>query len=91
MVETELSGYYVLCPDCDRELRINRKYKGERVKCNFCSGQFVLDTKSPRVKLNAFYTKCPHCSDELRAAPKYAGTKVACKHCGGKIHLTGSL
>ena len=67
--------------------RINRKYEGERVRCKFCNGQFVLDTNSPKVKINAFYTSCPHCSDELRAAMKYVGTKAACKHCGGKLHI----
>jgi len=87
MVEVEMAGYYVACPNCTRELRINRKYSGERVQCKFCSGQFVLDLSNPKVKVNAFYTACPHCSDELRAAPKYMGTKVACKHCGGKLHL----
>jgi hypothetical protein len=91
MVEAELRGYYVACPQCERELRINRKYKGERVSCNFCEGQFVLDINSPKVKIAAFYTACPHCSDELRAATKYLGTKVACKHCGGKIHFVGKM
>ena len=89
MVEVELAGYYVGCPKCDRELRISSKYEGERVQCKFCTGQFVLDTNSPKVKINAFYTSCPHCSDELRAAMKYVGTKAACKHCGGKIHIVG--
>ena len=87
MVEAELTGFFVGCPNCQRELRINRKYEGERVRCNFCDGQFVLDSSRPKVDIIAMYTNCPHCSDELRAATKYVGTKVACKHCGGKIHL----
>lgn len=91
MVEAELRGYFVQCPECERELRVNRKYKNERLQCNFCNGEFVLDVKNPRVNVVAFYSSCPHCSDELRAAVKYLGTKVACKHCGGKIHFVGNL
>ncbi len=87
MVDVEPGGFFIGCPICDRELRINRKYEGERVQCNFCSGQFLFDPESQQIETIAFYVKCAHCSEELRAARKYLGAKVVCKHCGGKLHF----
>jgi predicted RNA-binding Zn-ribbon protein involved in translation (DUF1610 family) len=87
MVEVELSGYYVACPHCKRELRVSSKYVDEKVQCKFCDAQFAMDFSNPALKMLAFYSTCPHCKEELRAAPKYMGMKVACKHCGGKIHF----
>lgn len=91
MVEIELDGYYVLCPACRRELRINRKYVGKKVACKHCNAPFALDLAQGAVTLKAFYASCPHCRQELRAAPKYLGEKVVCKHCGGHIHFVGKL
>ena len=87
MVEVEAAGYLVECPNCERELRINKKYKSETVACKFCTGQFVLDVGGSAIRTVAFYTNCPHCSEELRIANKYMGMNVACKLCGGKIHF----
>jgi DNA-directed RNA polymerase subunit RPC12/RpoP len=77
-------GHYVLCPGCQEELRIHRKYKGMKVQCKHCNHLFNY---SAAIETKAFYTPCPHCSEELRAAPKYMGHKVACKHCNGHIQL----
>ena len=87
MAEAEPRGYFVDCPACHRELRINRKYVGQSVQCKFCDGPFLLDIKSDLIEQNYFYTKCPHCTEELRVANKYKGIKVACKHCKGKIQI----
>lgn len=87
MVDAEPLGYYVGCPSCDQELRISRKYLGQRVQCKFCSAPFMFDLRLPRLSVPAFYVNCPHCREELRVASKYAGAKVACKHCAGKIQL----
>lgn len=85
MVEVDPVGYFVACPHCKQELRINKKYLGENVQCKLCDKRFVLDRGSPQFKPAAFYASCPHCKEELRASHKYMGTKVACKHCGGQI------
>lgn len=87
MVEVSPSGYYILCPHCDKELRINRKYIGQGVSCKFCAGSFRFDLSSPTAKPVAFYSDCPHCQEELRVAIKYLGMKVACKLCSGKLHF----
>ena len=89
MVEVELSGYYIGCPACDRELRINRKYVDRDVQCKHCSGQFPFKMSDSRIRIVAFYAECPHCAEELRANTKYLGARVACKHCSGKILLAG--
>ena len=88
MVDVEPRGYYVSCPQCQQELRINRKYAGKKVQCKICGGQFDLYLQSSRTL--AFYAQCPHCDQELRAAMKYLGTKVACKRCHGHIQLIGA-
>lgn len=84
MVEVEPAGFFIECPHCQRELRVNKKYVGENVACKFCSGQFVFGNNVKRI---GFYVKCPHCDEELRAAEKYMGMKVACKMCGGKLQF----
>ena len=89
MEHVEPTGFLVECPNCNRELRISRKYVRERVQCKFCDGQFRLELNSPNVHLRAFYAECPHCGEELRAADKYLGSRVACKLCGGKLKFPG--
>ncbi|GAB4135222.1 MAG: hypothetical protein Tsb009_01290 [Planctomycetaceae bacterium] len=87
MKNAQLIGFYIACPDCQRELRIHHKYVGQKVACKHCAGQFPLELADPRISVVAFYTACPHCTEELRANPKYLGARVACKHCDGKIQL----
>lgn len=90
LMDAEVAGYFVLCPHCERELRINKKYSGSGVACKFCSGQFKLDVSDPKVKVKAFFMPCPHCTKELRVAPKYLGKNVSCKLCSGHCHIQQS-
>ena len=80
------AGCYIQCPHCERELRIARKYAGEQVVCNFCSGPFQFELPDRSDATQAYYADCPHCSEEIRFAKKYSGMTVNCKHCGGKLH-----
>ena len=91
VIEVPVAGYHILCPHCDQELRISKKYAGCAVACKFCSGQFTLDITSARIRTQAFYVGCPHCEQELRVAPKYVGRKVACKHCSGGVHIVSNF
>ncbi|MCA9041324.1 MAG: zinc ribbon domain-containing protein [Planctomycetaceae bacterium] len=88
MVDASLEGYFVVCPECQQELRINRKYLGKKVQCKLCESPFVLKLDNGKVQSKAFFAKCPNCKNELRASHKYIGEKVACKFCGGKLQLT---
>lgn len=90
VMDVEVAGYHVLCPHCQEELRINRKYAGADVACKHCSGQFRLDISDPRIKTRAFYVACCHCEKELRVAPKYLGMKVACKFCSGAVQIVSA-
>ena len=87
VVELTLRGYYVHCPHCSRELRVNRKFIGKKVTCKQCTGHFVLDfTDGPKkVEKVGIYVYCPHCSERLRMSTKYLGVKVACKSCSGRL------
>ena len=87
VAELPLRGYYVLCPHCSRELRVNRKFIDKQVSCKQCSGDFVLDFERDGGKIRkvGIYVYCPHCSDRLRMSIKYLGTKVACKSCSGRL------
>jgi uncharacterized protein (DUF983 family) len=87
VVELSLRGYYVQCPHCSRELRVNRKFLGKKVTCKQCAGHFVLsfDDGPGRVEKVGIYVYCPHCSDRLRMSSKYLGIKVACKACSGHL------
>jgi len=78
-------GYYIQCPECRRELRVNRKLAGASVQCNSCRGKFTFDIS--RVVPIGYYADCPHCKQRLRMSRKYAGLKVACKFCSGRIRL----
>jgi uncharacterized CHY-type Zn-finger protein len=80
-------GLFVICPHCEKELRIAREFYGQDVSCKHCQGPFRLNLRNKMIQSPAFYTECPHCSEELRAAAKYMGKEVACKLCGGAIRF----
>ena len=80
-------GLFLLCPQCQQELRINLKYTGETVSCKFCEASFAVDPDNPGLTIKAYYGKCPHCSEELRIGRKYLGIQVACKFCDGKLKV----
>ncbi len=84
MVDVDVSGYYFACPQCDRELKANKKYIGEKVVCKHCDGHFKLKEDD---NLVAFYVACPYCEKELKAAMKYRGANVSCKKCEGSITI----
>lgn len=88
LVELTPRGFYISCPLCDRELKVNRKYEGKGVECASCKGTFQFDFRDERISKLGYYVDCPHCQKRLRMSPKYAGRKVGCKHCQGKIRLT---
>jgi uncharacterized protein (DUF983 family) len=87
MTEIEPLGIFATCPKCGKELKIARKYLGERVACKYCESDFRLDAGAPAIKQADVYSKCPHCSKDLRFDSKYIGQKVACRFCSGKLHV----
>lgn len=87
MIELSPRGYFIQCPDCQRELRINGKYIGQTVSCKHCEGRFQFEPEKEKLVIDSFYADCPHCKKELRVGHRYLGEKVACKFCGGKIQL----
>ena len=87
VVEIIPVGLFVECTKCHQELKINRKYLGQRVQCKFCSADFKLDPTSNAVMGADSYSQCPHCQEQLRYSSKYVGSKVACRFCGGKVHI----
>ena len=87
MVEISPLGVFVPCPQCQQELKINRKYLGQRVQCKICTADFRLDPANPSIQQADVYSKCPHCDQELRFASKYIGVRVACRFCSGKIQI----
>lgn len=86
--QLEPTGHYIDCFHCKRELRVHRKYLGQRIRCRLCDGEFDLELGSPLLTWRAVYANCPHCDKELRAATKYLGMDVACNFCGGKFLLS---
>ena len=92
MIEAAPEGYYVECPNCERELRISKKFQNAKVQCKFCKYPFHAEFSNPAsVKVHAFFSTCPHCEGDLRADIKYIGEKVACKFCHGHIHLVSAV
>lgn len=87
LVEITIAGLFVECSNCHQELKIHRKYLGQRVQCKFCSADFRLDPNSPDILEADSYSQCPHCEESLRFARKYIGSKVACRFCHGKVHI----
>jgi uncharacterized protein (DUF983 family) len=87
MAEIEPMGLFVECPSCRKELKIARKYLGERVACKHCQADFRLDPAAPNVRQADVYSKCPLCGKDLRFDPKYIGQKVACRFCEGKLQI----
>ena len=62
-------GHYIECPHCQLELRINRRFLGQRVCCKFCNGLFLHDLNDPGIRVVAVYTTCPHCAEDIRDDP----------------------
>lgn len=87
MADIEPLGLFVECPKCQKELKIARKYLGERVACKHCMADFRLDPAAPNVRQADVYSKCPLCGKDLRFDPKYIGQKVACRFCEGKLQI----
>jgi uncharacterized protein (DUF983 family) len=88
VIELAPRGYYLACPSCSKELRVNAKYIGQRVTCKNCDSTFKLDFDEPNVRKLGFYADCPHCQQRIRMAAKYNGVKVACKHCSGHLIIS---
>ncbi|MFN0051467.1 MAG: hypothetical protein ACKV0T_04705 [Planctomycetales bacterium] len=87
LVELERRGYYLSCPHCTRELRVNARFLGQSVSCKQCNGAFVLDFKDEAIRKTGVYVRCPQCQGRLRMSLKYVGLKVACKECGGRLKV----
>lgn len=87
LVELTPAGLFVDCTSCHKELKINRKYLGQRVQCKFCAVDFRLDPANKEVAQADSYAPCPHCGETLRFSYKYLDSKVACRFCGGKVHI----
>ncbi len=90
LVEVKIKGYYVLCPHCTQELRINSKYVGMRVGCKICQAQYDLKIHSPKLAVKAFFADCPECNEELRVPFRYLEEKVACKYCQARLEFVSS-
>lgn len=84
-LEASPRGYYVGCPHCDQELRINARYADKKLNCKKCQNTFTLDLADSSVKKLGFYLDCPSCSERLRVSQKYAGKKVVCKFCSSRL------
>ncbi len=80
-------GFYLECPECQKELRVHKKYLGKQVCCKFCQTPISLQIDSKKASSQFFYTGCPHCREELRIAQKYLGMTASCKFCQGHIQL----
>lgn len=91
VTEVALRGYYLSCPHCRRELRVNAKYSGKPVTCKQCDGTFKLDFHDSAIEKIGVYVYCPQCSDRLRLSAKYLGVKVACKACHGRLVVVESI
>lgn len=87
MAEIYPNGVYLTCPQCHKELKVNRKYFNERVACKHCRADFQLDPSMPFITHADSYSTCPHCEQELRFAHKYVGQHVACRFCNGKLEI----
>lgn len=83
----KLRGYYVACPHCKCELRINSRFVGKKLSCKKCKHQFDLNLADEEIKKLGFYLDCPSCEERLRVSQKYAGKKAVCKFCSSKLQF----
>ncbi|MFN5298655.1 MAG: zinc-ribbon domain-containing protein [Planctomycetaceae bacterium] len=88
-VRIPVRGYFLDCPSCERELRINARFDGKKVSCKHCAKGFRFQaTPDGQAGQLSVYVYCPHCRERLRMASKYVGVKVRCKHCSGQLEVT---
>lgn len=87
MQEATPRGLFVGCPNCEKELRISRKFLGHHVQCKFCTAPFEFKLNNAAIQMYAVYADCPHCQKEIRVAMKYLNLRVACKQCDGPLRV----
>ena len=86
-IEAKPRGYYVGCPNCHKQLRINAQYVGKKLNCKKCHKTFKLNLSDPNVKNLGFYLDCPKCEERLKVSQKYAGQRVICKFCSSMLQF----
>lgn len=90
-VTLPIRGYYIPCPSCQRELRINKQFVGRKVTCKHCQAGFRFRVDDPAVSSKlALYVYCPHCNERLRMSQKYLDVRIACKACKGELIVSES-
>ena len=61
----------VVCPNCQRNLRVRKEYSGKVIACKYCEHAFY-----PKVPI-----PCPNCGETLNVRIGYLGHRITCKQC----------
>ncbi len=78
-------GVMIACPACQQVLKINNRYHGQAVQCNFCDHDFNFDLKAEPIEWLGVYTDCPHCQNKLRIGSNFINMEVSCNFCQGPL------
>ena len=82
------TGHYVICPSCQRELRVADQYVGQTVACRFCGDPFdlrVLDDEGATDATTGTSTEPPVSGG---ADAKRTAFFLDCPHCKREIRAS---
>lgn len=81
-----LGGYFVGCPSCGAEHRIDKHDLGIRVTCQDCLAKHTVSAEmlhdAPHI-----YAECPQCEGDLRLLHEDLRKVLTCEHCDAAIEV----
>jgi len=79
-------GYFVPCPHCGEEQKIDKHLLGDDTRCDDCRREFHVRADLLQ-SATYLFVDCPHCRREIRFARKYLAKPVACNFCDGVLQI----
>lgn len=81
-----LGGYFVDCPTCGAEHRLDKHDLGIRLTCETCNARHTISAEMMR-EASFLYATCPTCRKELRIPHGDLKTVLTCDHCESNLEV----
>ncbi len=81
-----LGGYFVDCPSCGAEHRVDKHDLGVRLTCEDCQARHTVSAEMLH-DASHVYAECSECHKELRIAHSDLKTVLTCDHCETNLEI----
>lgn len=86
IVAVSLGGYFVDCPSCGTEHRVDKHDLGIRLTCDDCQARHNVSAEMLRDATHV-YAECSECHNELRIPHADLRTVLTCDHCEANLEI----